>query len=80
MIHIVIISHAAHGGDISAVFSSPDAAVAHDYAKQLPAELNDAEAEVLVISCPANMLVDPTDRNPVTEDTTITGISMNVLR
>lgn len=59
MIHIVIVSRPAHGGDISAVFSSPDAAVAHDYAKQLPAELNDAEAEVLVISCPAPALAAP---------------------
>ena len=32
------------------------------------------------ISCPANMEVEPTDRKPVTDEMTMTGISMKVLR
>jgi len=33
-----------------------------------------------VISFPANSVVDPTDRNPVKADRTITGRSIKVLR
>jgi hypothetical protein len=53
MIPTIFICVISTDNDLSAVFSTPDASAAHDYAKQVSAELDDPERKVLVISCPA---------------------------